>query len=84
MHEVASTTMGSAPLPLHSHRRSTVRFAISTAPSRKPFEVHGVAQQWPATSRGIQSGSPARADTSTSAARHAARGPKMRLMQAGK
>ena len=42
-------------------------FAIRRAPASYPFELQGVAQQWPATSPGIQIGSPARAETATRA-----------------
>ena len=49
-----------------------------------------MAQQWPATSGGIHTGCPARAETSTSASGSASRPsgarrdrPKIRLMQAG-
>ena len=67
VHELASTTSGRRPASVHRQALSTIRLATCSAPRRKPFDVHGVAQQWPPTSSGIQSGNPARAETSTSA-----------------
>ena len=55
-------------------------------PSLNPFELHGTPQQRPITSGGIQTGMPARAETSTSAAgsEPPSGAAKIRLMQAGK
>ncbi len=61
--EAASITIGSAPSPLHSQSRSTISFALWRWASPNPFELHGSPQQLPATSSGIQTGSPARAET---------------------
>ena len=83
-------TIGSSPSPLQRHRRSTVSFAFAAWPRVKPFELHGTAQHEPATSSGIQTGCPARADSSTIASGSsrppagAPRAlPKIRLTQAG-
>ena len=95
--EAASITIGSAPSPLQRQSRSTISFALWRCASPKPFELQGSPQQLPATSSGIQTGSPARAETSTSASTRLADGPmspmatfgpsaerpKMRLVQEG-
>ena len=47
----------------------------------KPFELQGRPQQEPATSSGIQTGRPARRETSTSAS--TGEPPKIRLVQEG-
>ena len=94
MHELASTTTGSWPSPVHRHRPSIRWFAIQEWPSRYPLEAQGVPQQWPATPGGIQTGSPARSDTATSASgrlggdplpsARCGEAPKILLMQAGR
>ena len=79
--EAASTTIGSAPSPLQPQSRSTISFALWRWASRKPFELQGRPQQEPATSSGIQSGRPARLETSTSAS--TGEPAKIRLVQEG-
>ena len=81
MQEAASITIGSAPSPLHSQRRSTISLALWRWASPKPFELQGSPQQLPATSSGIQTGRPARRETSTSAS--IGEPPKIRLVQEG-
>lgn len=67
---------------------STIRLAITAFPASYPLECQIVAQQVPATSSGIQTGFPARAETRTTACgsdgpRCPSGPPKMRLTQAG-
>src|SRR6185312_4158577 len=95
--EAASTTIGSAPAPLQSQSFSTISFAFCRCASPNPFELQGSPQHDPTTSSGIQTGSPARAETATSASTtqglrdESVRdldvcgpvGPKMRLVQEG-
>ncbi len=81
MQEAASITIGSAPSPLQRQSRSTISFALLRCASPNPFELQGSPQQLPATSSGIQTGSPARAETSTSAA--TGEPAKIRLVQEG-
>src|SRR6478736_5531649 len=91
-HELASTRTGSSPSPVHRQSLSTIAPAIHACASANPLEPHGVAQQTPATSGGIQTGRPARSETLTRASGRglaspfpwAWEGPKVRLMQAGK
>ena len=84
--------------PAARRRRSSARarrpcgWPSAARPSAKPFEVHGVAQQWPATSAGIQSGRPGalgdrdqRLGQARAPARRPLRArPKIRLTQAGR
>ena len=79
--EAASTTIGSAPSPLHFQSRWTISLALWRCAAPKPFELQGSPQQLPATSSGIHSGSPARSETATRAS--TGEPPKMRLVQEG-
>ncbi len=78
---------GAEPPSVHRQTDSATLRAITPWPFAYPLELHGVAQQLPATSSGIHRGSPARAETSTSACGRRplppSRVPKIRLMQAG-
>ena len=57
-----------APPPRSSARAARPsRSPCARGPRRSPFELQGIPQQLPATSSGIQTGSPARAETATSA-----------------
>lgn len=67
MQEVASITTGSSPSSLQRQSFSIVAFAIASAPLLNAFEVQGSEQQVPATSLGIHTGLPARAETVASA-----------------
>ena len=65
-----------------------MRLAITALPSSYPLECQIVAQQVPATSSGIHTGFPARADTATTACgsegpRWPSGPPKIRFTQAG-
>ncbi len=86
--EEASTTRGSRPPAVQPQAASTIRLAISRFPASYPLEFQIVAQQVPVTSRGIQTGLPARSDTATRACGSDGPGrpsgpPKIRLTQAG-
>ena len=76
-HELASTTTGSAPPSLQRQSASTIWLAMKRVrPPGSPSSSRAVAQQRPPTSSGIQTGSPARAETATSASgRLSARAP---------
>src|SRR4029078_724854 len=66
--EAASITTGNFPLPDHSQSRSTISFALCRCAASNPFELQGNPQQVPVTSPGTQTGIPARAQTSPTAA----------------
>ena len=86
MHELASITSGRAPPSVQRPTLSASFAVMCSWPRRNPFELHGTPQQCPAASGGIQSGCPARADTSTSAAgsEPPSGEAKIRLMHAGR
>ncbi len=65
--EAASITIGSAPSPLHRQSRSTISFALCRWAPANPFEPKAARSSFPRTSSGIQTGIPARAETSTNA-----------------
>ena len=88
--ELASHTTGSAPSPVQRQSASIVRVTISAWASRWPLELNGTPQQLPATSGGIQTGAPARAETATRASVRVGPAPAsldrpmIRLVQEGK
>src|SRR6202012_3856435 len=88
--EAASTTTGNFPPPLQRHSASLICSDIHVWPRLYPLELHGVEQQRPLTSSGIQSGLPPRAERVTNVSGRAGDAglvlsrPKIRLMHAGK
>ncbi len=88
------------PRSLQRHSRPTSSFAFCRCAAANPFDPQGSPQHDPATSSGIQTGAPARAETSTIASAKlrrradfppmswvfgpSAAGPKMRLVQLGR
>lgn len=73
---------------VHPQAASTIRLDITSLPRSYPLECQMVAQHVPATSSGIHTGFPARADKVTTASGRDGplwpSGPaKMRLTQAG-
>src|SRR5215216_1089846 len=92
LHELASPTTGRRPPPVQRQSASAVLAAISACACGCPFEAHGVPQQWPGASGGIQTGLRARAERATSASMTVgasvldadAGTPKMRFTHAGR
>src|SRR5271155_3247164 len=90
VHEAASTTTGNFPPSLQRHSASLICSDIHVCPRLYPLELHGVEQQRPLTSLGIQRGLPARSERATKVSGSAGAAglvlslPKMRLMHAGK
>src|SRR5271156_1320148 len=63
--EAASTTTGNFPPSLQCHSASLICSDIHVCPRLYPLELHGVEQQRPRTSLGIQRGLPARSERAT-------------------